>query len=132
MTSASLSLRPATLEDAQLLLAWRNDPLTRAMSQTHGVIDLQAHIAWLRHRLSQAEPGLYVVEHNEGAVGTIRIDDEEISYTVAPERRGEGFGTAMLILAHDRFGAKRARIRRDNLASQRAAEKAGHIVVLID
>lgn len=115
-----------------MLLAWRNDPVTRAMSQTHDSIDLATHAAWLRRRLSQADPGLYVVERGGIAVGTIRIDSEEISYTVAPAFRGQGLGTAMLTLAHEKFGAKQARIRRDNLASQRAAEKAGHIVVLID
>jgi RimJ/RimL family protein N-acetyltransferase len=120
------------LEDALLLLAWRNDPLTRAMSQTHDLIDLETHTAWLSRRLSQKEPGFYIVERARIAVGTIRIDGEEISYTVAPECRGQGLGTAMLTLAHTKFGAKQARIRRDNLASQRAAEKAGHIVVLID
>lgn len=132
MDSTALSLRPAKLEDALLLLAWRNDPLTRAMSQTHDPIDLETHTAWLDRRLSRAEPGLYVVERGGIAIGTIRIDGEEISYTVAPQYRGQGLGTGMLMLAHARFGAKQARIRRDNVASQRAAEKAGHIVVLID
>lgn len=132
MNSTALSLRPAKLEDALLLLAWRNDPLTRAMSQSHDPIDLETHTSWLDRRLSQADPGLYIVERGGIAVGTIRIDGEEISYTVAAECRGQGLGTGMLTLAHAQFGAKQARILRDNLASQRAAQKAGHIVVLID
>ena len=127
-----MNLRPATMDDAETLLAWRNDPLTRAMSQSLAIVELSSHLAWMDQRLSRVDPGLYIAEDGEELVGTVRIDGDEISYTVAPEHRGKGVSTVMLVEARQKFGSKRARIKRDNLASRRAAENAGHSVVLID
>ena len=102
------------------------------MSQSPATIELSSHLAWLEQRLARVDPGLYIAEDNGDRVGTVRIDEDEISYTIAPAHRGKGVSTRMLIEARNKFGSKQARIKRDNLASQRAAENAGHSVVLID
>jgi RimJ/RimL family protein N-acetyltransferase len=65
------------------------------------------------------------------AVGTFRIDGDEISYTVAPDCRGMGACTAMLRQAHAMFGPLRAEIKPENIASIKAAERAGMIVHLL-
>jgi RimJ/RimL family protein N-acetyltransferase len=90
------------------------------------------HVAWLTRRLDRADPALFIAEHEGLAVATFRVDDDgELSYTVAPEHRGRGIASALLVLVAERFGSLRAEIKHDNLASIRAAEKAGHHVVLI-
>jgi len=124
-------LRPANIDDAERLFNWRNDPLTRAMSINTAPVEWDGHIGWLKRRLSLPAPNLYVAEVDGVPVGTVRVDDDEISYTVAPERRGKGFATQMLIAARRQFGSLCAEIKRENEASIRAAVSAGHKVVLI-
>lgn len=46
-----LSLRPATLEDAKMLLKWRNDKATRMASHTTDEVKLEKHIEWLKATL---------------------------------------------------------------------------------
>lgn len=126
-----ITLRPATMNDAQCLFDWRNDPLTRANSVNSDPVEWSGHVAWLERRLSRDEPGLFVAVEGDELVGTVRIDDDEISYTVSPDHRGRGLATAMLMLAYEAFGQKIAKIKPENRASIRAAEKAGHQVELI-
>ena len=40
-------LRPATIDDANALLAWRNDPATRALSHNKCNVERHAHLEWL-------------------------------------------------------------------------------------
>ncbi|HEY5279832.1 MAG TPA: GNAT family N-acetyltransferase [Pseudolabrys sp.] len=126
-----LKIRPAIRSDAMLLLEWRNDPLTRKMFKTSDTITWSDHIAWLEKRIAQVEPHLYVAENeNDIAIGTIRVDDRRLSYTVGPSFRGRGYATEMLIWARNRFGVLIAEIRHENVASIRAAKRAGHEIVL--
>lgn len=126
-----MKLRPATIDDAQLLFEWRNEPLTRAMSVNTEPVAWETHLKWLSTRLAWSEPGLYVCEDDGSPCGMVRIDDDEISYTVDMNFRGKGLATKMLILARHHFGPKRARIKLSNEASAKAATKAGHTVEYI-
>lgn len=125
-----MDIRPATMDDAELLYAWRNDPVTRQNSINPEPVEWAGHVSWLGKRLSLEAPGLFIAVTSE-PVGTVRIDGDEISYTVAPEHRGKGIATKMLTLARERFGAKEAQIKTENLASISAATKAGHHVQII-
>jgi len=126
-----MKLRPANIDDAQLLFDWRNEPLTRAMSVNTEPVAWDIHVKWLSTRLARPEPGLYVCEDDGSPCGMVRIDDDEISYTVDVNFRGKGLATKMLILARQQFGPKRAKIKRSNEASATAATKAGHTVEYI-
>ncbi|MFE0013686.1 GNAT family N-acetyltransferase [Mesorhizobium sp. NPDC059054] len=126
-----MKLRPATAEDARLLFDWRNEPLTRSMSISTEPVTWDAHLQWLSIRLARSEPGLYICEDDGSPRGMVRIDDNEISYTVDMKFRGKGLATQMLILARHDFGPKRARVKRSNEASAKAAIKAGHTVEYI-
>jgi RimJ/RimL family protein N-acetyltransferase len=124
--------REATKDDAKILFDWRNDPSTRAVSRDMNELIWEKHVEWLSCRLENKNHGLYVAEVNNEPVGTIRIDDYEISYTVAPSHRRKGTGEAMLIAARETFGQKVAVVKRDNIPSIIVAERAGHITRLID
>ncbi len=119
------------MADAGLLFAWRNDALTRAMSISTDALPWERHIAWLSDRLARENPALYIAEQNGAPVGTIRIDGDRLSYTTAPEHRGGGVATAMLRWALSEFGVLTAEIKPANIPSIRAAESAGHRVVLL-
>ncbi|MQW87734.1 GNAT family N-acetyltransferase [Sinorhizobium saheli] len=127
-----MEFRRVTIEDARLLFEWRNDPETRRMSRDTSELTWDNHLAWLSRRLEQDDHGLYIAALDGSPVGTVRIDKDEISYTVAPEHRCKGIGEAMLIAAKNLFGPKIAEMKRNNIASAKVAERAGHIVRFID
>ena len=98
---ASLTLRRATQDDAVLLLAWRNDDVTRAASRSNAPVTLAEHAAWLGVALADPARHLYVAEVAGLPVGTGRLDvltdaSAEVSVTVAPDARGLGYGPAII------------------------------------
>jgi RimJ/RimL family protein N-acetyltransferase len=120
-------LRPATAADAALLLRWRNDPSTRAQSRRQEPLDWPQLIA----PPPGAERETLVAELAGIPVGSMHFDyragECELSWTVAPERRGAGIGAAMVQAAMAQVRAEHmtAEIKASNLASQRIAEKLG-------
>jgi len=59
------------MDDAGVLLAWRNDPDTRAASHNSDKVDLQNHLAWLESSLAKPEMRqLWIAELDNLAVGT--------------------------------------------------------------
>ncbi len=130
-----VTLRPATVADADALLAWRNDPQTRAMSIDSNEVTIESHRAWLARTLASTESSLFVAEHDGRGLGTIRLDAHgvaclEVSLTIAPEERGKGYALALLRAAEAialARGAVRlvAVIKPENTASRRAFEAAG-------
>lgn len=128
-----LSFRPTTLKDAELLLAWRNDPETRRQSRTSDELSLVNHIAWLTTSLAMPSRRLYIAEQDGTPVGTVRSDKREdgtveLSWTVAPRERGKGFGKAMVTqFAREIHPGERlvASIKKGNVASEKIAEALG-------
>ncbi len=110
----TVRLRPATLEDAEQLFQWRNDPLTRAQSLQQQPVEWQTHLQWLQASLQNPDRQLYIAESAALAgqeqsllLGTVRADkmdeDYELSWTVAPEQRGKGWGRQMVAALIDRL-----------------------------
>lgn len=128
----TLSLRLATEADAPFLLAWRNDPETRANSRrTHELTWpelIEAPVKGVRRET-------YVAEIDGVPVGSVRLDYEEelceVSWTVAPTRRRRGIGLGMVRLAVAQCTARvlLAEIKPTNTASRRIAERAGFIEI---
>ena len=142
---SQLRVRPATTDDAQLLLDWRNDPEARSRSRSSEVIDLDGHLAWLGRTLASPDRHLLVVETAEGApVATTRYDrlapdadggDRwEVSISVAPGLRGQGLGGATLHASDEWLrGAEPAavavvaHVRPDNTSSRRLFLRSGYL-----
>lgn len=125
-----VALRQATLQDADLLLKWRNDTSTRLASHNAAVIQEDAHLSWLRECLSNPNRKLLIAQENGVAVGTVRADysngEWQLSWTVAPDKRGRGVAKRMVaLLAQQIVDPIRAEIRVGNSASVRIAEHAG-------
>lgn len=129
--------RPARPGDAELLLAWRNDPDTRRWSRSHDAVDLATHRRWLAGSLDRDDRLLLVVADARGPVGTVRWDRDgsgwEVSITVAPERRGEGLALPMLRAGEDALRARTgagtavtAVVHTRNDASARLFARAGY------
>lgn len=139
--TAAVQVRPATAADAALLLAWANDPDTRAASFHTERIAPDEHTAWLARSLTLPTRRLFIGMVGEEPVGQVRLDvgeagEAEVGISIAPERRGRGLGAGLLAagieagrrdheLAVDRFVA---RVRLGNEASIRLFEGAGFVL----
>ena len=129
-SGAALALRPATADDWARLLAWRNDPVTRAASKRTAPVARDAHIAWLTAALANPHIRLMIASDpgRDVVVGTCRLDltgerEAEVSITIDPLQRGRGYATALLRtvidLATD-IDMFKAEIKAGNVASMRA------------
>lgn len=135
-SAPAVSLRLASLDDAARLLAWRNDPETRAMSVSNAEVTPEEHRAFLASSLTSTDRFLFVAERDGAAVGTLRLDREPnatftVSLTVAPEQRRKGYSLALLHAAEVEAVARGARrlvavLRPDNAPSRKAFEAAGY------
>lgn len=103
--NGELRIRPCTKDDARLLFDWRNDEGTRAMSGDTSPLSWESHLEWFTIVFSGGFSGrsIYIVENAGGEpIGTVRSDLREdgfteVSYTIAPEWRGKGFGKRMVL-----------------------------------
>ena len=127
---ASIALRPATMRDAELLLAWRNDPATRSASHNAAPVAREDHVAWLAATLGNQDRQLLIAEEGGIAVGMVRADLANgvwnLSWMVAPRARGRGVAKRMVALLASRIpGPIRAEVKAANRASARIAQHAG-------
>lgn len=122
-------LRRAAAADALDVLAWRNDPLTRAMSRSHEEIGEAAHRAWFAKVLADPKVTLLIGEVGAEKLGMVRFDHHEpteVSINVNPAHRGRGHGYALLSQALAQVeGDIVAEVQDDNRASRRLFERAG-------
>lgn len=123
-----LTLRLATLADSALILTWRNDPETIAMSATQRAVTEAEHDRWYIQALTDLTVHLYVVEDGE-AMGMGRINEERgvaiLSYSVDARYRGRGYGgelvAALTAKAYELgYTSIQALVRHANTASIRA------------
>ena len=131
-----LVLRRASLEDAELLWEWANDPFVRSNSFNSGTIPIGNHMDWFKEKLATRNTIIYIVEKNRTPIAQIRYDCEEkeyanISFSVASGYRSKGIGEQTLMLsvrkACRELGVKRLQgiVLDHNEASRRTFIKAG-------
>jgi predicted dehydrogenase/RimJ/RimL family protein N-acetyltransferase len=171
-----VALRTAGVQDAELILAWRNDSETRRWSRDSREIESDEHLRWLRDVLADPATQLWVAQCEGKPIACVRISPEdsglarpdrrviasvrtgresgtiaeshrpssepmssasradevaELHIVLAPQARGRGLGTAVLIeaaaraLAKPGLGTLRAHIKPHHEASLQAFAKAG-------
>lgn len=117
------------MRDADHLLEWRNDPVTRASCICTDEVPRESHMDWLRRSLASKDRALYIAMLDMSRAGTVRLDygdRTEISWTVAPAFRGRGIGKAMVsLIVESLTGPIFALIKAENTQSQRIALAAG-------
>lgn len=124
------TVRTARSDDALDILAWRNDPLARAMSRDHSEISEADHLRWFDRSLQRDDRMFFVGEEQGQKIGVIRFDQSgdkwEVSHAMAPEARGRGLGFAMLEETLRAFPHRPivAEIREDNRPCWYIYEKA--------
>ena len=100
LAGAVLTLRPATLDDAQLLFDGRNAEAVRRGSLDTAAIEWPQHLDLLNASLCNPQRLLLIAEADDGAVGVLRYDlrgfEAEVSLYLLEGRRGLGWGRALL------------------------------------
>lgn len=98
----SAYLREADIDDAEIILEWRNDPITRENSFSKDLIAPKTHIKWFDGKLSDENCFMYILMDDTERVGQVRIDKVndigEISYMIAPNKRKMGYGKQIINL----------------------------------
>lgn len=133
---SAMTLRRATPDDAERLLAWRNDERTRQFSFSPDPVALGDHLAWLERRLAAPDTRLWIAEVDGEPVGQVRAERRpagtaELHIAVAPHARGRGLAAPMLAAAStaaaEELGVRRVvgLVMGANAASRRAFERAG-------
>jgi RimJ/RimL family protein N-acetyltransferase len=128
-----ITIRPATMDDAERLHAWRNDELTRRNSGSTGKVALEDHRRWLSATLASDRRRLCILEVDGVPAATCRFDYEdfggpiptEFSFSIAPEFRGKGLSKALCLVAVEAEPSHFSRVRPENVAIQRLLEAAG-------
>lgn len=128
-----MKLRPATLDDAQVLFNWRNDLTTRKQSKHPEEVLWENHILWLTQSLLMSTRKIYMAEQEGALVSVVRSDrDEEgtieLSWTISSSYRGKGLGQSMVIQFVKELHPNeklRAIVLKGNIPSEKIAEALG-------
>ena len=129
-------VRRARDEDRDLLLAWRNDPVSVATSGSRAPVDAPAHATWFAGVLADPHVMLLIGEVDGRPIGMTRFDfDREdghavVSINLDPRARGRRLAQPFLLASvdaalADRPGRIDAVVRRDNAPSLRLFAAAG-------
>lgn len=91
----AFTLRPATRVDGFRLLEWKNEYQTRKFAiVTHKKIKVKDHLKWLEKRLKKGN--YYIIEVQDKAVGSLRLEPDEIIINIAKKFRKLGIATEVL------------------------------------
>ena len=133
-----VDLRPATMNDAGVMLQWQSTSDTRRYFRDPRAPEPEEHHTWLSNRL--ADPGciLNIILYGGRPAGVLRLDCEEVgsatpevfqvSILVAPELYRRGVGKAALGLARRMLPRAELRgvVHPDNMASHALFRAAGY------
>jgi RimJ/RimL family protein N-acetyltransferase len=130
-----MELRRATIDDAEILLSWRNEKETRQASFSRDAVSRDEHLAWLAERLAPMHAeSVWMINDSDDTIGTgrIRVIDDafaEISIVIDSALRNDGRGRqAIRLLSRKVQQMQRtpiAFVRTDNERSIRAFSAAG-------
>lgn len=128
-----MTLRPAQSSDKELLLEWRNHPETWKHFFDAAPVKQEDHEKWFQNSLVSDKRKIFIC-CNPDPIGMVRFDftelGTELSWIVAPEARGKGFGALMLQAAVKQYPGKiLAKIMKQNEASIKIALKAGFTLI---
>jgi RimJ/RimL family protein N-acetyltransferase len=134
-----LYMREATMDDSRLIWTWANDPDTRSASFSTAAIPWEAHSEWYSEKLTDPQHRMWIaIDDTLKPVGQIRyqIDGRQatVSVNLAPDQRGQGYGSRILEIANTRLFAGgdvdtiHAYIKPDNHASKYTFQKAGFVL----
>ena len=137
-SASEVTVRLATIDDAEKSWAWRNHENTRLNSFDSALIDLPEHIDWWKRSVAHELRILLIAAVENKEIGVLRFDIENdtavVSIYLNPEFQGQGFG-ANILSAGQRWIFEnfseirfiRAEVKADNHVSERVFLRAGFV-----
>ena len=123
-----LKLRRVTPADLDLIFQWANDKECRENSFSTKKIPYERHCQWFKKKLEDKDSHLFVLEKGNLPIGMLRFDYQgdcaEISYSIAREHRGKGYGKKILTLGEEYIREWRtenwlkAQVKKENIVSR--------------
>ncbi|MDD5005724.1 MAG: GNAT family N-acetyltransferase [Candidatus Omnitrophica bacterium] len=133
-----LKLRRAREEDCRDMWLWRNAPQIRKNFFNMKIISWDTHKKWFYSRINSPRTHIYIACSGKDKIGLIRFDSNSdyisVSVNLNPVFLGKGLGTRIIKLGTQKIlhGKKEtnkpiiAKIKNDNIISQKAFFKAGY------
>jgi RimJ/RimL family protein N-acetyltransferase len=84
-TADAISLRPATIEDAEAVFLWRNSPFIVARGSFQKTVAWEEHLQWFRETVVGSQRKMLIVLVNGEPVGQVRfdrVDDDTMAISV--------------------------------------------------
>mgnify|MGYP001604517659 CR=1 FL=1 len=137
IADGNLIFRNADKNDAVDIFKWRNHPDVRKNSFNTNPILWEEHEKWFKKKLAESDIAIYTVCCRDKKIGAIRFEDKgeavKVNIMLNPDFLGKGFGSKIIRLGTEKFIKERqpdksihAEIKKDNIASIRAFQKAGY------
>jgi UDP-2,4-diacetamido-2,4,6-trideoxy-beta-L-altropyranose hydrolase len=140
MANWGVTFRNANLDDAEQLLAWRNDPEVRSVLFDTDQVSLATYQTWLGRKLDKDDCCLWIAETSKGQpIGQVRLDFDSsqqasICLSLDHTRRAKGLGRAIIEKAcelgfeeNPQLDSIVAQITPGNVASERAFRSVGFV-----
>jgi RimJ/RimL family protein N-acetyltransferase len=98
----NLRLRKATLDDMDILYKWANDKEVRKNAFHSEPIPYEKHVEWFNRIMNDDSVLQFILCNDNELIGQIRLNIEKdkayIDYSVSPDKRGQGIGSALIKL----------------------------------
>lgn len=130
-----IEIRKATYLDWEFIRNWRNELKEGFVNQNY--ITVEEHEDFM---IDQSQ-NYYIAEDNNGfSLGFVGVyfnrwhldTDGDIRFCVLPFFAGKGIGTKMLQFIKEKYPQAAGKVKKDNIASNKAFEKAGYIQLYKD
>ncbi len=136
LTSKKLYLRKVQPDDIHILFDWVNDIQVRNNAFHTDVISYGEHQKWFEHLLSDNSQVQYILMSDDAPIGQIRFlllgEIAQIDYSIAPNKRGFGYGALILKLAQEEIQTSYplihtliGQVKTGNLVSERCFLRCG-------
>jgi len=131
-----INLRKVEITDINDMFEWRNHPDIRKNFFNQELLSWDEHEKWFIAKLKDPDAAVYMAYYKKEKIGTIRFEANEsaikTSVMLNPLFLGKGLGSQVIKMGVKRFIMEKnpdmqiiAEIKKDNVASTKAFEKAG-------
>ena len=98
---SQISLRPATMDDREMVFGWRNDPFILARGSLHRKVSWEEHEAWFERTILERNRKMFIVLQQNDPIGQIHFDREDerdciVSVYLLGAFTGRGWGVQVI------------------------------------
>lgn len=134
MPTNNISLRIATIDDAETYFDWANDASVRQQSFSSQLIQWEDHKKWFQKKILDQNCLMYVLEDNSKPIGQIRFDILDgiarIDYSLGKDMRGKGLGKTLIdrgvyLASKSKNLTFQAEVKEQNIVSAKVFARCG-------